>query len=460
MNWRNPILRGALRLTGSEIPRRYDEILSLCRCGRSAIREAGRRKLADLLQFAYRQVPYYHEVLNEHGILKVGNEVDLDRFRDVPFLTKDILRSRFDDLKAGDLDSRRWYRNTSGGSTGEPVLFLQDRSYQAGDIAATLFFFHVAGKEMGEPELKLWGSERDIFAGSIGWKEKTENWLYNRLLLNSFRMGEAEMEEYCRQWNRFRPAAVWAYIDSAYELARFVETKGLHLHAPQAVIVTAGTVAEGMRRYIERVLGTKVLNQYGSRETGVLACECPEQHGLHWFEWKSLLEVVDAEGRPCPSGVEGEIVVTNLDNFAMPLIRFRIGDRGIVGEDPSPCRFPLRVLEKVTGRVTNHFVLADGRLIHGEYFTHLFYFRPWVKRFQVVQKRFDLVECRVVEGGKRNEDDVRDIEEKIRQVMGPECRVEFKSVEDIPRLESGKYLYTVSEVAKSGPAESSPPRFR
>ena len=454
INWRRPILTTLLRLSGSDVPQRLRRIHRMCAEGAEAVQRVQKERLEALMRFAWENTPYYKEALGKAKVVESGGQVRLERLEEVPFLTKEIIVREFDRLKSRDIASRRWSPNSSGGSTGEPVTFLQDRDYENGTIAATLFFFSMAGKEMGERELKLWGSERDIFEGSIGWREKTRNWLYHRMLLNSFRMGERELGRYVAQWNAFRPKVVWSYVDSAYELARFVEAKGLEIYSPRAIILTAGTLAAEMRRYIEKVLKTTVLNQYGSREVGGIAAECPHQHGLHLFEWKQFVEIIGPQGQRLPPGQEGEIAVTNLENYVMPMIRFRIGDRGILGVQQPSCKYPLRVLEKVTGRITNHFVRPDGQLIHGEYFTHLFYFRPWVKRFQVAQKALDLVICYVVGEKEKSAGDAREITEKIRLVMGENCRVEFQFVPEIPPLRSGKYLFTVSEVLR--PSHPSP----
>lgn len=127
----------------------------------------------------------------------------------------------------------------------------------------------------------------------------------------------------------------------------------------------------------------------------------------------------------------------------MPLIRFKIGDLGILPSDN-----PLRRLSRVTGRVTDHFVCRDGTLIHGEYFTHLFYFRDWLRQFQVVQTDYNKITCFIVPQNEPVTSDMNDIKDKIQKVMGKDCEIRFDAVEQIQPSKSGKFLYTRCEVTR------------
>ena len=127
--------------------------------------------------------------------------------------------------------------------------------------------------------------------------------------------------------------------------------------------MTADTLRDHMRARIERVYGCPVTNRYGSRELGDIAGQCSAVQGLHVFPWANYVEVVDDAGRPVGPGEEGELAVTSLINRAMPLIRYRIGDRGILarpGEGCS-CGRPGQVLERITGAARTCSGAATGR---------------------------------------------------------------------------------------------------
>ena len=141
---------------------------------------------------------------------------------------------------------------------------------------------------------------------------------------------------------------------------------------------------------------------------------------------------------------EGRIVVTNLHNLVFPMIRYDIGDTGSLGNDKCPCGSELPTLAKLTGRVTDHFVRREGGLVHGEYFTHIFYFRPWIESFQVDQLTYDHVRVRVVPTGLVNDSDVAEITGAIQLAMGQQCNVEWHFVDQIDKSPQGKHRYTRS----------------
>jgi phenylacetate-CoA ligase len=132
----------------------------------------------------------------------------------------------------------------------------------------------------------------------------------------------------------------------------------------------------------------------------------------------------------------------------MPLIRYKIGDRGVLSSDSTtPSGLRGQILLKVSGRNVDMFRCQDGTLIDGEYFTHIVYFRDWVRKFQFIQKDYDLVIVNLVKAEAAMPDgSLEDISQKIQVLLGDGCRVEYNFLEDIPPSSSGKYRYTVSEV--------------
>jgi phenylacetate-CoA ligase len=198
-------------------------------------------------------------------------------------------------------------------------------------------------------------------------------------------MTPEKMSRYLQFLNTHPPKFIIAYVQSIYELAQFAISEHITVTPQEAIMTLAGTLYPFMREKIEAVFHCKIFNRYGSREVGDIACECEAHAGLHVFPWGNYIEIVDDEGHPVPNGVEGNILVTNLNNFAMPLIRYAIGDRGMLSlSDQCSCGRQGQILERLSGRNVDVFRKRDGTLIDGEYFTHLLYFKNWVQKFQVV----------------------------------------------------------------------------
>ena len=445
MNWRSPILRTVHRVDLPGTLSNYRQVKSFEEKGKYHVERNQTAKLIDLLEHAYETVPYYREVLGDAGVVIDGN-VDLTAFTDVPPLTKDRLREHHEELQSIEPGSGV-FENTSGGTTGEPVEFLQDDGYLRWNRANKLYFHDLAGRSLGEPWIQLWGDESVTLDERKGLRERIADWIRNRHVLNSFQMDEDQMDTYVRQINHIQPRSIEAYVESIEELANHIIRKELDVYSPNGILSTAGTLHPPVRERVEQAFGAPVLNKYGSREVGDIACECTQQDGLHVFSHTHYVEVIDEDGNPVPPGEEGELAITLLTNYTMPLIRYRIGDMGIKSERQCSCGRPFPLLEKVTGRVSDHLQSIDGGLVHGEFFTHLLYHKPWVKKFQVRQTALDQVVYRIVtEDEEPPERDLKEIKTKTENVLGEEVVVAFDFCESIESSASGKYRYTISEV--------------
>jgi phenylacetate-CoA ligase len=393
-------------------------------------------------------------VFNHAGIVNDVGAVNFEDFSRIPLLDKLIIRTNYEKLKSDDLNARKWYENTSGGSTGEPVRLIQDRGYHQLRTSLVILQDLWSGYSMCEKTIILWGSERDIFVRKERFKTNLGRWLRNEIWLNAFRITPEQMHEYVKCINDFKPVQILAYAESIYELSRFIEREKLSIYSPGSIMVSAGVLQTHMRKTIERVFKAPVFNRYGSREVGPIACECDHHKGLHIFPLNYHVEILRQDGSPVASGELGEVVITLLTNYAMPLIRYRIGDMGAWSENPCTCGRAWPLLKYVAGRVSDVFITKEGTQIHGEYFTHLFYFQDWVNKFQVIQEDYDLIHILIVpheqtsKTRESHDKEISIITEKIRLVMGEDCRVEFEFVNDIDPTASGKYRYTISKVSR------------
>lgn len=447
MNWRKPIIYFLLYASGSKIPKYLNQIKKYEYLSADELRELMNTKLERLLLHAYRNVPYYHRILEQSGVITDGT-VKLEKFSQIPILTKEILRKETAGLYSKDYKKRRPYDNTSGGSTGEPVRFIQDKEYDEWNIATKLYFNAVLGKEPGEPEIKFWGSDRDIIEGSLTIKDRIINLLYNRKFFNSYRLNNKMLLALVDLNNRFRPKAYWSYMESALELSNFLSLHKTNFHPPKIVISTIGPLTEGVREKIESGMKCKVYNQYGSREVGAIACQCREQKALHTFPWWCYVEILDEKNRPVENGREGNIVVTTLHNYSMPLIRYKIGDVAIAGGHKCGCGRNTFLLKEVLGRTLGYFKKSDGSLAHSHFIVQALFLRDWIKRFQIIQDRIDhiLIRVELYEHREPYKEDIEDITRKTKIIMGASCKVDFDFVESMERTQSRKYLYTVCKI--------------
>jgi phenylacetate-CoA ligase len=326
-------------------------------------------------------------------------------------------------------------------------VFIQDAQYAFSNRLNTQLAYSWRGANLYDDMVVIWGAERDIFEGKRSWRSKFDDIYLNRVVLNSFAMSEDDMRRYIKILNKKRPKLIKAYAQSIYELAKFAKEKKIEVKKQKAIHLAAGTVYAFMRELIEDVFGCKAYNYYGSREVGAIASECQAQDGLHVMQEHTFLEVLNPQGEVCEVGEEGEIVVTTLENYSMPLIRYKIGDVGILQEHADcTCTCTYDKLQKVIGRTTDLFKTKDGRKIDGEYFTHLFYFSPWIKRFQVIQNSLDEIVIKIVKNHQGSASDINEMRKKIKLVMGEDCHVTFEYVDEISKTTTGKFRYTISNI--------------
>lgn len=404
------------------------------------------RMLHSLLRHAATHVPYYKNILPQR-------KEWFREFLDIPILTKQTIRTNTDSLRATPWKTRQTYKNTSGGATGAPVVVYQDDAFRDWCTASEMYFYRqLMGCDFAEEsKVVIWGSEKDVFDGSIGLRATLMNWLRYTTYFNAFRMTSSQRLEYLNKLNQLKPSLIKAYAGSLYELARHAKSLQMPMHAPRFIHSAAETLRPFMRELIQDVFKCKVYDFYGSREVGPIAGEC--SHGkLHMLSFNNFVEVVDEQGKSVPPDQEGRVLVTTLHNYSMPLIRYEIGDTAVAG-DTCTCGNSLPTLSRISGRITDSFLTADGSKIHGEYFTHLFYFREWLSEFQVIQTALDRIDIYFVATAAPLNSDIVDIEKKVRVVMGNECQVLWHSVSSVPRTPNGKLLYTRSLITLSSGKE-------
>jgi len=397
-------------------------------------------KLKKIMLHSYNNCDYYNRILGKANVVK-DDEVNLDNFDKIPLLTKDIIRKEKDNLVSSDYGKRKTYKNTSGGSTGEPVCFLQDKEYNEWNMATKLFFMEDLGKQIGEPEVKLWGSDRDIIKGSLSLKDRVMNRIYNRRFFNTYNLSESKIKELIELNNSYKPRTYWAYVDAANLIAKYINKNQLRVHNPDYIITTIGPLYPSVRKEIEKAFGCKVYNQYGSRELGAIASENTNQDELQVFFWRHFVELIPIEGKD-----QGKLCITSLDNYSMPLIKYEIGDVAVPGKvnyDMANVRSYFTIGD-VIGRTLGFFKKEDGTHIHTHFIVQQFFFKDTIKKFKLIQKDFNVIECLIV--GTLKKEEMESMEKNIKILMGDKCNIVWKFVDDIPPSPSGKQLYTISEI--------------
>jgi phenylacetate-CoA ligase len=399
--------------------------------------------LQKILKHAGQNVPYYRDLFKNMGIRPedIRTPGDLER---IPLLTKDLLQQHTSQLlqTAGEEGNR--LPNASGGSTGKPVRFYQDTFYWTFARASQWFAEGWWGIQPGDRIASIWGCDRDL--PDMTWKERLRLKIEQTRLCNAFAMSEESMEKFAQMMVRWKPRYVTGYASALEVFANFLLSRPDLVVRPHAVKSTAEALFSAQRVAIEKAFEAPLYNFYGSREVNNLAAECQAHEGLHINSLGRYIEIVDELGKAQPPGKPGRIVVTDLTNFAMPFIRYAIEDVGSWRGKPCSCGRPFPLLERVWGRSSDFIVAPGGKLIHGEFFTHLFYNIPGIDQFRVVQRTKSEVRVDIVmqPGVSSVQTDL--LRSRIADVMGPNVNCEIQVVTSIERPASGKHRFTISEV--------------
>lgn len=405
-------------------------------------------KLRNLLLHANENIPFYRKRFQEAGF-DPRRLKSIDDFKVLPLLSKDEIKKNRDEMLWNDSPGGLTRYNT-GGSSGEPLIFYFDRRRQAYDKAARALTHRWWGIDVGHRELYLWGSPVEITKQDN--LKSIRDALTNELLLSAFEISEDNLPELYQQFTKFSPDCVFGYPSTITLFCQMCHKLGLRLGGEdvKAVFTAAEVLYPYQREYIgEQFGGVPVVDSYGSREGGFISHECPDGN-YHVMDPNFIIEYVK-DGKQVGPGEEGEIVITHLDAWGMPFIRYRTGDVACQKEGACSCGREWSMMEKIRGRTTDFIVTPDGRWQHALSLIYIVRDIEGVKEFKILQKEVDLVMVQVVDiPGQYPADGDQRIVDGFRKRMGEEVNVQVEHVPEIPRDASGKYRYVVSDVAAAG----------
>jgi phenylacetate-CoA ligase len=399
-------------------------------------------KMRGFLGKIYDDVPYYRQQFDDLGIEceSIRTLEDLGR---LPFLTKALIRSHTEELKARN--AGRLTRFNTGGSTGEPLIFFMGKDRVAHDVAAKWRATRWWDVDIGDPEIVVWGSPIEL--GAQDRLRELRDRLLRTRLLPAFEMSESNVVRFLDTIERSAPRMLFGYPSSLSLLARAADREGRRMDRLGIAVafVTAERLYEDQRADIARVFGCSVANGYGGRDAGFIAHECPSG-GMHIMAEDIIVEIVDDDGLPLPPGQAGEIVVTHMATGDFPFVRYRTGDIGVLDDGDCLCGRGLPLLREIQGRSTDFVVARDGTIMHGLSLIYVLRDIPTVRKFKIVQHSRDRTEVLLVPNGGFEASIEEKIKTELRKRLGEAVRIDISKVDSITAEQSGKFRYVVSHV--------------
>jgi phenylacetate-CoA ligase len=247
------------------------------------------------------------------------------------------------------------------------------------------------------------------------------------------------MEYFYRKLLKFQPELIWGYATAMYTFSKFLKDKQLDTNSLniKVIITTGDLLYDHVREFINSVFNCPVANHYAARDAGVIAGECPKGN-MHIHAENVIVESINSE-----------LIITHLENYVMPFIRYRIGDIGILSEELCPCGRGLPLLKSLEGRTNDILLTPSDKSVHSLSMVYIMRDIKNIKQFKVVQEERDRLVIKIVKESNFAEVDAVYIIRKIKELMGKEINIFFEFVNEIPKEPSGKFKWVVSNVRKN-----------
>jgi phenylacetate-coenzyme A ligase PaaK-like adenylate-forming protein len=388
------------------------------------------RRLETVLRGAAANVPFYR-----------GRR---PRLQDLPVVDKAMIRADIDAFRADGWRRMRYVAKATAGTTGDPWQYELDIRAWANMYGAQLRAWERVGYRYGNRVVVL-GTPPSLVPGGRSAKARLRAALERRTYAAAgIAIDLAASSERVRRAYDAGGKLWYGYAGMVAAMAEAVPEASITAPGPAAIVTTSEPLLPGWRRSIERAFGVPVVDEYGCNDGGVLAVSCPLGR-FHVAENVSVIEILEGD-EPCPPGVEGDIVVTNLHAQVLPFLRYRVGDRAVLGEGPCPCGLSGLTLSRLTGRIGDRIKLPDGRELQFSTFGPIFWKTPSVRRWQIVQNVRDRVKVRLDVDPSFSPAEEDEVRRGMTARVGECVAIDVVTTEPIERTGAGKQKVLISSV--------------
>ena len=343
------------------------------------------------LKTAYQQVPFYRSLFEGAKVspFEIKTVADLHR---LPIITKKDIRQHQQWILNRKYQKARCYRSHTSGSTGEPTWTYFDRYcwYRK------KYFSKIRARMACGME---WGEKVVILESEATRELRIKNRKFSKLFL-LFPVTYLSIFEHpgplLNRLIELQPHNVYGPPSSLFVLSQKAKQVGKSVRSLKRIFTSSEYLAHPIKRNIEKSLRAKVYDIYGSTETKEIAWQCSRADGYHINEDEVIVEIVDERGTVLPPGSPGNIVITDLQNQAMPLIRYRNQDQGLLLKEPCSCGFGFSLMKPLSGRASEHICLPSGRCISPFLFTTSIEKTKGLLQYQIIQERSDSIKVKTI----------------------------------------------------------------
>jgi len=410
----------------------------------SELSELQIRKLKTLIRHTFNQVSYYKKIFEEAGI-KPNNINSLEDLVKIPITSrKDIQALPMKDIIARNTNINRCNHLRTSGSTGMPLDILID--IQEMLIRRFLFMrmYFANGRKIRD---KVMGIATPQHFLTKKWFTPIQHKL--RFLREEYISLFEREDNILKLISQYQPDIILTHCSTAKELARKIKENNIKGISSSRMFLTGETLTTEDRKYISSIFKTEVFDYYASNECGIIAWECKEHFGYHINSDNVIIEFIKEDGAYAKAGEEGEIVLTSLNSYTMPFVRYRIGDIGIPSDGRCPCGSNLPLMKMLTGRVNDSIILPDGKKISPFFLTCEIEKLSGITEYQVLQESIDSIKINIVKCEKFSEQALFGFKRNIKRLLGENFKVETEFLDNFPKdNRSNKFRTVISRVNK------------
>ena len=396
-----------------------------------------------MIKHAYVKVPYYRSLFDKKGLSpeSIKNKED---FYKIPISTKETMRDlNLYQRMVNGINIRKCKNLRTSGSTGIPLdIYVSQYELLR---CKTLPFWNMLfdnGCELTEKTLRV---THPFLVEKPYWFQRLN------ILRDYFATIDNDVDEQLNKFIQIKPHVIRGYTSAIKSLALKIKERGIKVVPPKVIFTTAEVLVSGDRELISSIFQSKVIDYYCCSEFGIMAWECKRHSGYHINVDNVMMEFIK-NGTPALPGEESEIVITGLNNYAMPFIRYKIGDRGIFQESRCPCGNNSPLIQTIIGRSNDQVILSNGKTISPFLLTNLITCIPGIIEFQLAQKELGIVHIRIVKD-KNCEGHflANQVEKQCKAILGNAIKIEVFLVDNIPKEKSGKFKIIKNEVDSFAP---------
>jgi phenylacetate-CoA ligase len=303
------------------------------------------------------------------------------------------------------------------------------------------------GYRFGDRQARLWHQTIGMTWSQI-LRERFDAWFNRRMFIPAFEMSDINLRTFIEKLKKIKPVLIDGYAESFNFLAHYIKNYGLDGVQPAGIISSAQILSEHSRQIIEEQFKCGVFDKYGSREFSGIAYECDAHDGHHVVAESYIVEILK-DGKPALPGEMGEVVITDLHNYCLPFIRYRVGDlaQAMDNNEVCKCGRGLPRIGRIEGRVQSIIVGTNGNYIPGSLFLHLIKDYDYcIRQFQVIQEQLGKINLKVIKGTRFTPEVFEEVLNKLREFVGSDMVIEVEFVDNIPMVRTGKQQVSISKI--------------